>query len=68
MSPGKDPSSLSGRTKKGMDLDISSAFKETDPARWVCCTGKDDRKEQRVRYRCKCLAHFPSSEFQYLVF
>jgi hypothetical protein len=35
MSPGIDPSSFSGRTKKGIDLDISSAFKETDPARWA---------------------------------
>lgn len=36
MSPGMDPSNFSGRTKKGMALDISSAFKATDPARWDC--------------------------------
>ena len=34
ISPGKDPSSFSGRTKKGMDLDISSAYKETE-VRWA---------------------------------
>jgi hypothetical protein len=37
MSPAMDPSSFSGRTKKGTDFDISSAFKETDPARWDYC-------------------------------
>jgi hypothetical protein len=31
MSAGMEPSNFSGRTKKGMDLDISSAFKETLP-------------------------------------
>ena len=36
ISPGMEPSSFSGRTKKGMALDISSAFKATDPARWDC--------------------------------
>lgn len=29
MSPGMDPSSFSGLTRKGMAFDISSAFKET---------------------------------------
>jgi len=29
-----EPSSFSGRTKKGIDFDISSAFNATDPARW----------------------------------
>ena len=33
ISPGKDPSNFSGRTKNGIDLDIASAFKETVPAR-----------------------------------
>ena len=33
MSPGIEPSSLSGLTKKGMDLDISSAFKATELTR-----------------------------------
>mmetsp|Transcript_35709 Transcript_35709/g.102890 ORF Transcript_35709/g.102890 Transcript_35709/m.102890 type:complete len:114 (-) Transcript_35709:239-580(-) len=33
MSPGMEPSNFSGRTKKGIDLDISSAFKATLPAR-----------------------------------
>jgi len=32
ISPAIEPSSFSGRTKKGIDLDISSAFKDTDPA------------------------------------
>ena len=31
MSAGMDPSNFSGRTKKGMALDISSAFKDTLP-------------------------------------
>jgi hypothetical protein len=35
ISPAMDPSSLSGRTKKGIALDISSAFKET-AVRWDC--------------------------------
>lgn len=35
ISPAMDPSSFSGRTKKGMDLDISSAFKATE-AFWAC--------------------------------
>lgn len=33
ISPGTDPSSLSGRTKKGMDFENSSAFRETEPVR-----------------------------------
>ena len=36
MSPAMDPSSLSGFTRNGMDLDISSACRVTNSARGVC--------------------------------
>ena len=48
ISPGMEPSSFSGRTKKGMDLDISSAFKETDPARWDYIHASSHKKDSNV--------------------
>ena len=35
ISPGIDPSSLSGRTKKGTDFENSSAFSATELVRWA---------------------------------
>ena len=51
MSPGIDPSSLSCRTKKGIDRDISSAFKETDPDRWDCCKDTTYTKREYTQGR-----------------
>jgi hypothetical protein len=47
-SAGKEPSSFSGRTKKGIDLDISSAFKETAPARWDYSKNKLQEKKGKT--------------------
>jgi hypothetical protein len=49
MSPTIDPSSFSGLTKKGTALDISSAFKETDPTRWDCCNKEGSGKVSTER-------------------
>jgi hypothetical protein len=57
MSPAIDPSSFSGRTKKGTDLDISSAFKETDPARWDCCR-YNSKAKNHIRTVRILLQHF----------
>jgi hypothetical protein len=42
ISPGMEPSNFSGRTKKGMAFDISSAFKETLPDRADCQTHRQE--------------------------
>ena len=44
ISPAMEPSNFSGRTKKGMALENSSAFKATDAARWDCERTKNDTK------------------------
>lgn len=62
ISPGIDPSNFSGRTKNGIDLDISSAFKATDPALWDCYSEKSKEmiieKEGVHIMRLKCLLLF----------
>ena len=61
ISPAMDPSSFSGRTKKGMDLDISSAFKATEAR---CAWGMQASREPNS---CKGYKSLTSSTHAYLL-